>query len=109
MTQEEFKQQLTELDFRYDRYGEYNRDAYDNDHYRLVDHENKIYKVRLEIFIDYYTVRMVWWLDNSHKLSKCYYVNKEIRENELAVSVIRSFIDYCVKTYGVDIKKYEEK
>ena len=109
MTREEFTNQLESLDFHYDRYGEYNRDAYDNDHYRLVDYENKVYKVRLEIFVDYYTVRMVWRLNNSHKLSRCYYVNREIKESELAVSIISRFIVYCVETYKVDISKYEEK
>ena len=97
MTREEFTNQLESLDFHYDRYGEYNRDAYDND------------QVRLEIFVDYYTVRMVWRLNNSHKLSRCYYVNREIKESELAVSIISRFIVYCVETYKVDISKYEEK
>lgn len=108
MTREEFESQLKSLGFYYEKEEEFHRDVFINDHYRFVRlSEMSMYKASLVIYVDRYTTRIIWWLDKNHKLTKSYYMNKDVAESSLAVSLISSFIDYCEETYKVDIDSYK--
>ena len=106
MTREEFERQLISLDFHFEREEEFHRDVFDNFDFRIVYQSLDMYRVRLVIYVDRYTVRMVWWLDDNHKLTKSYYMHKEVKEEKLAVSLITSFVENCKDVYKVDLGKY---
>ena len=107
MTREEFESQLKSLDFHFEREEEYHRDVFINDHYKFVRFQKYEYKVSIVIYVDRYTTRIIWWLDNSHRLTKSYYMNKDVKDLPLAVSLISSFINYCEETYKVNVEIYK--
>ena len=51
MTREELNQYLLNKGFNYERYTEYNRDLF----------TTKYKGSRIEVFVDFYTLRFVWW------------------------------------------------
>ena len=69
MTQEEVKGKLLDLGFTFERNEEYHRDEY-----------TSMYKnTKVEIFVDYYSLRLVWWYRSFKKAAKCFYL-KDIHE-----------------------------
>ena len=64
MTQEEVKDKLLSLGFSYERNNEYHRDEY-----------TSMYKnTKVEIFVDYYSLKLVWWYRPNRKAAKCFYL-----------------------------------
>jgi len=64
MTQEEVKEKLLDLGFTYWRNEEYHRDEY-----------TSMYKnTKFEIFVDYYSLKLVWWYRPNSKAAKCFYL-----------------------------------
>lgn len=64
MTQEEVKGKLLDLGFTFERNEEYHRDEY-----------TSIYEnAKVEIFVDYYSLKLVWWYRPSSKAAKCFYL-----------------------------------
>ena len=105
MTKEEFCEGLKNLDFFYDRENEFNRDVFTNNHF-LVKNDPKSYKLSLVVYIDRYTMRLIWWLDDSHKVTTSRYMHKEVKDCDSAVSLIVSCIKSLAETYKVDLNKY---
>lgn len=61
MTKEEVKEKLLDLGFTYERNEEYHRDEY-----------TSMYKnTKVEIFVDYYSLKLVWWYESNRKAAKC--------------------------------------
>ena len=64
MTKEDVKEQLLNLGFTYERNEEYHRDEY-----------TSMYKnTKVEIFVDYYSLKLTWWYRPSSKAAKCFYL-----------------------------------
>lgn len=106
MTREDFCEGLKNLDFFYERENEFNRDVFTNDHFRIVANDLRIYKFCLVVYVDRYTMRMVWWLDDSHKVTKSCYMHKEVKDCDSATSLLVSCIKSCAELYKVDLDKY---
>lgn len=106
MSREELEKQLSASKFRFWRDEEYHRDAYTNEN-ALIKTENGL-KIRasLEIFIDYYTVRIVWYLENGRKVAKSYYVHKLPNNFDSLDSLLSDFANECFTLYKVDLDKY---
>lgn len=120
MNKEEFENQLKKLDFHFEIDEEYHRDVFTSDHFKVVKTstspegnmeyltKTSIYRLNLEIYVDRYTVSMIWWLDRSHKVTKSYYMHIDVKEKLSAVGLISDFVAYCVDTYKVDLNNYKE-
>ena len=106
MTREEFCEGLKNLDFFYEREYEFNRDVFTNDHFLLVVNDMTIYKLSLVVYVDRYTVRVVWWLDGNHKVTTSCYMHKDVKGCESAVSLLVSCVMSLVEFYKVDLNKY---
>ena len=64
MTKEGVKEKLLDLGFTYERNEEYHRDEY-----------TSMYKnTKVEIFVDYYSLKFVWWYKPNRKAAKCFYL-----------------------------------
>lgn len=64
MTKEDVKEQLLNLGFTYERNEEYHRDEY-----------TSMYKnTKVEIFVDYYSLKLTWWYRPNSKAAKCFYL-----------------------------------
>lgn len=64
MTTEEVKDKLLDLGFTYEHNEEYHRDEY-----------TSMYKnTKVEIFVDYYSLKLVWWYRPNSKAAKCFYL-----------------------------------
>lgn len=60
MTQEEVKGKLLDLGFTYEHNEEYHRDEY-----------TSMYKnTKVEIFVDYYSLTLIWWYRPNRKAAK---------------------------------------
>ena len=74
MTQEKVKEKLLDLGFTYERNEEYHRDEY-----------TSMYKnTKVEIFVDYYSLKLVWWYRPNSKAAKCFhlkYMTKPLNGN----------------------------
>jgi len=106
MTREEFCEGLKNLDFFYDRENEFNRDVFTNDHFQLVTNDLDIYKLSLVVYVDRYTMRLVWWLDDNHKVTKSYYMYKEVKDSDSVISLLMLCVKSLVELYKVDLNKY---
>ena len=106
MTREEFCEGLKNLDFFYERENEFNRDVFTNDHFQLVTNDLKIYKLSLVVYVDRYTMRLIWWLDDNHKVTKSYYMHKEVKDSDSVVLLLMSCVKSLVELYKVDLNKY---
>ena len=64
MTQEEAKEKLLDLGFTYHRNDKYHRDEY-----------TSMYKnTKVEIFVNYFSLSLVWWYRPNNKAAKCFYL-----------------------------------
>lgn len=59
---EEIKEKLLDLGFTYERNEEYHRDEY------ISMYKN----TKVEIFLDYYSLKLVWWYKPNRKAAKCF-------------------------------------
>jgi len=86
MTQEEVKGKLLDLGFTFERNEEYHRDEY-----------TSMYKnTKVEIFVDYYSLRLVWWYRPFKKAAKCFYLKymKEPLDEKFVEGVIMDLALY---------------
>ena len=83
MTCDTLKQELRDLGFEGERFTEYNNDAFRNTDYNGRD---------MEVFVDYHTIRIVWWISKSKKVGKCYYVSRALESFTCAAEMLESFI-----------------
>jgi hypothetical protein len=109
MTREEFREGLKNLDFFYERENEFNRDVFVNDHFQLVTNDQKIYKLSLVIHVDRYTMRLIWWLDDNHKVTTSCYMHKEVKDSDSVISLLVSCVKSLVELYKVDLNKYTKQ
>ena len=70
-SREEISEYLTSEGYRYERDSEYNRDIFTNDNV-LVDGN----KTKLEIYVDRYSVKIVWWPEANKKVGSSSYLYK---------------------------------
>ena len=106
MTRDEFCEGLKNLDFFYERENEFNRDVFTNDHFQLVTNDLKIYKLSLVVYVDRYTMRLIWWLDDNHKVTTSCYMHKEVKDSDSVVFLLVSCVKTLVELYKVDLNKY---
>jgi hypothetical protein len=106
MTREEFCEGLKNLDFFYECENEFNRDVFTNDHFQLVTNDLEIYKLSLVVYVDRYTMRLVWWLDDNHKVTTSCYMHKEVKDSDSVISLLMSCVKSLVELYKVDLNKY---
>ena len=86
MTQEEVKGKLLDLGFTFERNEEYHRDEY-----------TSMYKnTKVEIFVDYYSLRLVWWYRPFKKSAKCFSLKymKEPLDEKFVEGVIMNLALY---------------
>lgn len=96
MTKEELTSQLLDLGFKHDVYSEYHNEAF--------EHKKYIFgrkRLSLEMFVDYYNLRIVWHYGEGKKISKNYYMSKEVSSYKSAKTLINDFVSYCGKMYGI--------
>ena len=91
----EFKAELIVLGFTREKYSEYHNEVFTNNCYGEK-------KLNIEVYIDSYNVRFVWKLGNGKKVSKCFYIHREIAECEKVADMISEFIHYSIKLYGLE-------
>lgn len=96
MTRDEFEFSLEFYGFKKQRFSEYNNDAFVNKCYSFCDRQ-----LHLEVFVDYYNVRIVWWYGEGKKVSKCYYVKKDLAQYNDARRLIDEFVLSMRKLYGI--------
>lgn len=96
MTKEEFEFSLEFYGFKKQRFTEYNNDAFVNNSYEFGEKQ-----LNLEVFVDYYNVRIVWWYGEGKKVSKCYYVNNELVLYDDARKFIDDFVLSMRTKYGI--------
>ena len=95
MTRQELIQELINSVFSREKYSEYNNEAFETKSYSEK-------QLHMEAFIDYYTLRLVWWYTENKKVSKCYYVNRDLVNFENVESLLSKFITDMAKTYRID-------
>ena len=66
MTKEELHSFLTSEGYSYERDNEYHRDVFT----KYIDGK------KLEVFADYYTIRVLWWYEHNRKTSTSAYLRK---------------------------------
>ena len=98
MTKEEFELSLESCGFSKQRFTEYNNNAFVN---KSFEYDNAM--LNLEVFVDRYNVRIVWWHKNGKKVSKCFYINKEVALHENARTLIEDFVALMKSTYGITL------
>ena len=98
MTREDFKQQLQSRGFKGERFSEYHNDVFRHETYRY-----KGSRLFIEVFVNYYNVRLVWWHQKGRKVAKNYYVGKELRDYKNVEELISDFVDCMTKDYGIKI------
>lgn len=87
MTQEEIKKKLLDLGFTYERNEEYHRDEY-----------TSMYKnTKVEIFVDYYSLTLIWWYRPNRKAAK-YFNLKYMPEplDNFVENVIKNLAKYLI-------------
>ena len=105
MTREELKSQLTELKFEHWYDEEFHRDMFTNKASEVKVGEKTLF-LSLNVFVDYHTVRIVWWYDENRKVTKCYYVLRDMGKASSFSEVLTKFAEDCSKAYGVDLNNY---
>ena len=96
MTREELKEQLQKAGFETERNEEYHNDVFRHEAYGR-------HGLHLEVYVDYYNVRMVWWHQKGRKVAKNYYVKAELIDYESVESLIDAFVKSMIDTYGVSV------
>ena len=96
MIRDEFEFGLEFYGFTKQRYSEYNNNAFVNNSYSYGDKN-----LKLEVFVDYYNVRIVWWYGEGKKVSKCYYVKKDLSLYSDAKKLIDEFVSSMRALYGI--------
>lgn len=105
MNKDELKEQLIEANFEIWHDDEFHRDTFTNKTAK-IDVDEKTLKVSLQVFVDYYTVRIIWWIEPNKKVAKSYYVNPTIKEIVGIDELLSAFVAECSVMYGVDLSKY---
>lgn len=96
MTRDEFEFSLESNGFTKQRFTEYNNDAFVNGNYCFEDKQ-----LHLEVFVDFYNVRIIWWHEKGKKVSKCYYVKNDLPLFEDAKTLLDNFIRSMKTLYGI--------
>lgn len=88
MTKEEVKEKLLHLGFTYERNEEYNRDEY------ISMYKN----TKVEIFVDYYSLKLVWWYRPNSKAAKCFYLKymTESLDDNFVENVIKDLTKHLI-------------
>ena len=106
MTKEELKEKLIEANFELWHDDEFHCDTFMSKTAK-VELNERTFEVSLQVYVDYYTVRITWWIESNKKVAKSYYVNSAIKEVESLNELLCAFLYECSVKYGVDLNKYE--
>lgn len=101
MTKSDLKVDLLKLKFDYWRNDEFNRDEFRGSF--LFERDRKFFIASLDIQVDYYNVRIIWYYEKGKKVSKCYYVRKEFAGFKDLSEMLSTFLSYCIDFYKIDI------
>lgn len=101
MTRDELKENLFNLEFDYWRNEEYNRDEFSG-YFCFLSGEMS-FSARIDIQIDYYNVKIVWYYEKGKKASKNYYVNKELAAFKDMSDMLGTFFKSCIDLYKINI------
>lgn len=96
MTKIEFEQELEKLGFSKQRFSEYHNNVYVNENY---DYKNR--KMSLDIYVDFYNVRIVWRYQKGKKVAKCYSVFKEIADSKETSVLLADFFESMIELYKI--------
>ena len=105
MTRGELKSQLIELKFDSWHDDEFNRDVFTNKTTEIIVGERS-FSLSLHVFIDYHTVKVVWWYEKNKKVTKCYYMLRDIGAVSSFRDVLAKFAEDCSMLYMIDLNKY---
>lgn len=89
MTKEEVKELFMSLGYAYERDEEYHRDYY----------TTKYNDTKVEIFVDYYTLRVLWWYEPRMRVGKNYRMSQ--MNEPLGEHFIEDAISDLKKEYGI--------
>ena len=106
MTKEELTIGLENLKFKNWYDDEFHRHVYINDSTKVELSDNRYVKVNLELYVDYYTLRIIWWLEKGKKVTKSYYMKREVEKIACMNELLSLFVTQCSMDYGVDLHKY---
>lgn len=101
MTKSDLKVELLKLKFDYWKNEEFNRDEFCG----LIKFSSgdEKFDARLDVQVDYYNVRIIWYYEKGKKVSKCYYLNKDFAGFKDLSEMLSTFFAYCIKTYKIAI------
>ena len=102
MSREELKEKLIEAKFEYGHDDEFHRDVFTNEKAKIKKGEKSLF-VNLQVFVDYYTVRIIWYYDGRNKVSKSYYMRKDIDKINSVDELFSSFIAETSQKYKIEI------
>lgn len=71
MNKEELSEYLLSEGYKYEKDSEYNRDVFTNDNI-LVDGN----KTKLEVYVDKYSAKLVWWPETNKRIGSSSYLYK---------------------------------
>lgn len=93
MNNEELKKGFIDAGFEHWRNDEFHRDEYWNKNAKIEFSEKKSIVANLEAFVDYYTIRIVWWFEPNRKVGKTYYIEKDICKIDSLKSLLSKFAE----------------
>lgn len=102
----ELDKQLLERKFEYWRDDEFHRDVYTNKKAEIEVCEGKLICANLEIFVDYYTMRVIWRIASGRKIGTTYYMKRDLGGIDTIDTILTEFAQNCVSDYGVDLNNY---
>lgn len=102
MEVKELKQQLKHSNFDYWRDDEFHIDVYSNES-AYVKVGTNVISANLEVHIDCFLVRVIWYYKGRNKVSKSYYLYKEIAGTASLEELFSSFISETSTKYKIDI------
>lgn len=102
MTREKLKEKLIEANFELWHDDEFHRDMFTNEKAKIKKGE-KTLSFNLQVFVDYYTVRIIWYYDGRNKVSKSYYMRNDIDKINSVDELLSSFIAETSQKYKIVI------
>lgn len=107
MKVESLKRLFESFGFKYERDDEYRRDFYYND--GVLSLSCGVYALYIEVFVDYYTMRINFRSKGGTRLCKSYRVFDELPNYDSLDELFIDFIKSCGVLYGVDFEEYKNK
>lgn len=85
-----------------ERESEYNRDYFQKRDYPLENlRDFSKFTANIVVLVDYYNVTVRWYHESGQKVSKSFYIHRDLPEYESAEILLSMFIEYCIDTFQI--------